>query len=128
MHPDDRKYHKEHTWAKISGNRALVGITDHAQDSLGDIVFIELPEVDSTVEAGVEVTEIESTKATASVISPLSGTIIRINEDLDDSPEIINEAPYDNGWIFELELLDAGEAEDMMDSSDYARFVEEEEN
>ncbi len=128
MHPDDRKYHKEHTWAKISGNRALVGITDHAQDSLGDIVFIELPEVDSTVDAGVEVTEIESTKATASAISPLSGTIVRINEDLDDSPEIINEAPYDNGWIFELELSDAAEADDMMDSSDYARFVEEEEN
>ena len=128
MHPDDRKYHKEHTWAKISGNRALVGITDHAQESLGDIVFIELPEVDSSVEAGVDVAEIESTKATASVISPLSGRITRINEDLDDSPEIINEAPYDNGWIFELELLDAAEAEDMMDSSDYARFVEEEEN
>ena len=128
MHPDDRKYHKEHTWAKISGNRALVGITDHAQESLGDIVFIELPEVESSVEAGVDVAEIESTKATASVISPLSGRITRINELLDDSPEIINEAPYDNGWIFELELNDPSEADDLMDSSDYAQFVEEEEN
>ena len=126
MNPEDRYYHKEHTWAKISGKRALVGITEHAQNALGDIVFIDLPEVESMVEAGVEVSEIESTKATSAVISPLTGIIIRINEDLDDTPEIINEEPYDKGWIYEIEVSDALEMDDLMEASDYSRCVEEE--
>ena len=126
MHPDDRRYHKEHTWAKPQGNRALIGITDHAQQSLGDIVYIELPEPDTTVDAGVEIAEIESTKATASVIVPVSGTVVRINEELDDTPETMNEDPYEKGWIAEIELSDPSELDDLMDSTDYERFVEEE--
>ncbi|MCK4910894.1 MAG: glycine cleavage system protein GcvH [Thermodesulfovibrionales bacterium] len=126
MHPDDRRYHKEHTWAKAQGNKARIGITDHAQEALGDIVFIELPEIELPVEAGVDISEIESTKATASVIVPVSGTILAVNEDLDDSPEIMNEDPYEKGWIAEIELSDPSELEDLMDSSDYERFVEEE--
>ena len=126
MHPDDRRYHKEHTWAKAQGNKARIGITDHAQEALGDIVFIELPELELTVEAGVDISEIESTKATASVIVPVSGTILAVNEDLGDSPEIMNEDPYEKGWVAEIELSDPSELEDLMDSSDYERFVEEE--
>ena len=126
MHPDDRRYHKEHTWAKPDGNKAIIGITDHAQESLGDIVYIELPEPDATVESGVEISEIESTKATASVIAAVSGTILLINENLDDTPETINSDPYEKGWIAEIEMSDPSELDDLMDSGDYERFVEEE--
>jgi glycine cleavage system H protein len=99
MNPEDIKYHKEHTWAKVKGKKATIGITDYAQESLGDIVYIDLPDTDIEVDANTEITEIESTKATSAVISPLSGTIIEINDKLADSPEIINEDPYGKGWI-----------------------------
>ena len=126
MHPDDRRYHKEHMWAKPEDGKALIGITDHAQKSLGDIVYIELPEPEAAVEAGVEISEIESARTTASVIAPVSGTVLLINEDLDDSPETINSDPYDKGWIAEIELSDPSELDELMDSGDYERFVEEE--
>ncbi len=99
MNLDELRFHKEHTWVKLSGKKATVGITDYAQDALGDIVFIDLPEVDIEVEANTELAEIESTKATSAVIAPVSGTIIEVNEKLADSPEIINEDPYEKGWI-----------------------------
>lgn len=126
MNPEGLKYHKEHTWARIEGKKAVIGITNYAQEALGDIVYIELPEVDATVEAGSEVTEIESTKATSSVIAPMSGTIVQVNEDLAETPEIINEDPYRKGWIAVVELSNSGEADDLMDSYEYTRFVEEE--
>lgn len=126
MNPEDLKYHKEHTWVKISGKRATVGITDYAQDALGDIVYIDLPEPDSAVEANSELAEIESTKATSSVISPVSGTVIEVNDDLSESPEIINEDPYGKGWIAVLEVDDNTEAENLMDSTDYEKYIEEE--
>ena len=124
--PDGLKYHKEHTWVKVSGKKATVGITDFAQDALGDIVYIDLPEVDSTVEAGAEISEIESTKATSPVIAPVSGTVVEVNEDLSESPEVINEDPYEKGWIAVIELSNASEADDLMDSAEYEKFVEEE--
>jgi len=124
--PDNLKYHKEHTWVKVSGKKATIGITDYAQDSLGDIVYIDLPEIDSTVEAGAEMSEIESTKATSPVIAPVSGTVIEVNEDLSESPEIINEDPYEKGWIAVIELSNASEIDDLMDSSEYEKFIEEE--
>lgn len=124
--PDNLKYHKEHTWVRVSGKRATIGITDYAQDSLGDIVYIDLPEVDSTVEAGAEMSEIESTKATSPIIAPVSGTVIEVNEDLSESPEIINEDPYDKGWIAVIELSNASEIDDLMDSSEYEKYIEEE--
>jgi len=123
---DDLKYHKEHTWVKASGKRATIGITDYAQDALGDIVYIDLPEIDSSAEAGAEVAEIESTKATSSVISPVSGTVVEVNEKLADSPEIINEDPYDKGWIAKIEMDDPSELDDLMDSGDYDKYIEEE--
>lgn len=126
MNPEEVKYHKEHTWVRISGKKGTIGITDYAQDALGDIVYIDLPEVDTNVEANSEISEIESTKATSSVISPMSGRIIEVNEDLSESPEIINEDPYGKGWIAILEIDNAAEIDDLMDSSDYEKYIEEE--
>ncbi|MEW6740456.1 MAG: glycine cleavage system protein GcvH [Nitrospirota bacterium] len=126
MNPDNIKYHKEHTWVKASGKKATVGITDYAQDALGDIVYIDLPEVDATVEANTEMSEIESTKATSAVIAPVSGTIIEVNEKLADSPEIINEDPYGKGWIAVIEMDNESEVDDLMDAGDYERYIEEE--
>ncbi|OHE56345.1 MAG: glycine cleavage system protein H [Thermodesulfovibrio sp. RBG_19FT_COMBO_41_18] len=126
MNPDDLKYHKEHTWIKVSGRKATVGITDYAQNALGDIVYIDLPEVDMDFEINSEIGEIESTKATSSIIAPLTGRVIEVNEDLSESPEIINEDPYGKGWIAILEIDDISELDDMMDSSEYEKYVEEE--
>lgn len=126
MNPEEIKYHKEHTWVKVSGKKGTIGITDYAQDALGDIVYIDLPEVDSTVEANTEISEIESTKATSSVISPVSGRILEINEDLSESPEIINEEPYGKGWIAVIELENETELDDLMDAADYGKYIEEE--
>jgi glycine cleavage system H protein len=126
MNPDDFKYHKEHTWVKVSGKKGTIGITDYAQDALGDIVYIDLPEVDSTVEANTEMSEIESTKATSSVISPVSGKILEVNEELSESPEVINEEPYGKGWIAVIELENDSELDDLMDAAEYGKYVEEE--
>jgi glycine cleavage system H protein len=125
MNPDDLKYHKEHSWVKVDGNRATVGITDYAQESLGDIVYIDLPDVDSSVDADGEIGEIESTKATSSVISPVSGTIVKVNTELEDTPETINEDPYGKGWIVVVEMDNAKELSSLMDAEEYGKFVEE---
>ncbi len=126
MDPEDRKYHKGHTWVKVDGKKATIGITNYAQESLGDIVYIEPPEIDATAEANAELTEIESTKATASVISPVSGTVAEVNELLSDTPETMNEDPYGRGWIAVITLDDESEINDLMDASDYEKYVEEE--
>jgi glycine cleavage system H protein len=126
MNPDNLQYHKEHTWIKLSGKKVTIGITDYAQDALGDIVYIDLPEVDTDVEANSEIGEIESTKATSSIISPVSGRVIEANENLSESPEIINEDPYGKGWIAILEIDDTSELDDLMDASEYTKYVEEE--
>lgn len=126
MNPEDLKYHKEHTWAKISGKKATVGITHFAQESLGDIVYIDAPEIDAAVESGSELTQIESTKATSSVISPIGGTVIEFNEELTDAPEIINEDPYHKGWIAVLEIEDESDLDELMDASEYEKYLEEE--
>ncbi|HYA31344.1 MAG TPA: glycine cleavage system protein GcvH [Thermodesulfovibrionales bacterium] len=126
MNPENLKYHREHTWVKVSGKRATIGITDHAQEALGDIVYIDLPDADTPVEVNSELAEIESTKATSSVISPVSGTVIEVNEDLAESPEIINEEPYGKGWVAVLEIEDESEMDELMDASEYERYLEDE--
>jgi glycine cleavage system H protein len=126
MNPEDLRYHKEHTWAKVSGKKATIGITDYAQGALGDIVYIDLPEVDANIEINSEIGEIESTKATSSIISPLSGRVIEVNEELTETPEIINEDPYGKGWIAVVEIDDVAEVNDLMDASEYEKYVEEE--
>ncbi len=127
MNPDDIKYHREHTWVRVEGKRATVGITDFAQQQLGDIVYVDLPEAETEVDADSELLEIESTKATSPVISPVSGTVVEVNDDLADSPEIINEDPYGNGWLVVLELSDPTEVNDLLAKDDYEKFLREEE-
>jgi glycine cleavage system H protein len=126
MNPDDIRYHKEHTWVKVSGKKGTIGITDYAQDALGDIVYIDLPELEASVEANSEISEIESTKATSSVITPVSGTISKLNEELAESPEVINEDPYGKGWIAVIDLENPSEIEDLMDVTEYEKYIEEE--
>ncbi len=127
MNPDDIKYHREHAWVRVEGKRATIGISDYAQQQLGDIVYVDLPEIDTEVDADSELSEIESTKATSPVVSPVSGTIVEVNEDLADSPEIINEDPYGNGWLVVLDLSDASELNDLMSKAEYEKFLKEEE-
>ncbi|HEX9021734.1 MAG TPA: glycine cleavage system protein GcvH [Nitrospirota bacterium] len=127
MNPDDIKYHREHAWARVEGKRATIGITDYAQQQLGDVVYVDLPEADTEVDADSELSEIESTKATSPVVSPVSGTVVEVNEDLADSPEIINEDPYGNGWLVVIEMNDPSEAGDLMSKAEYEKFLKEEE-
>ena len=119
------KYSKDHEWVKVEGNRAIIGITDYAQDSLGDIVFVDLPEVGRTVKAGDAVAAVESVKAASDVYSPVSGTVVEVNTSLEASPELINQDPYEN-WILVLEMSDPGELDSLMDAEGYERFCEEE--
>jgi glycine cleavage system H protein len=126
MNPEDLKYHKEHTWVKVSNRKVTIGITHYAQEALGDIVYIDLPEVDINIEVNSEIGEIESTKATSSIISPISGRVIEVNEELSEAPEIINEDPYGKGWIAIIEIDDITEINDLMDASEYEKYVEEE--
>lgn len=126
MNPDDIKYHREHAWVRVEGKRATIGITDFAQQQLGDIVYVDLPEIETEVDADSEMAEIESTKATSPVISPVSGQIAEINEDLADSPEIINEDPYGNGWLAILDMSDPTEVNDLMNRGEYEKFLREE--
>jgi glycine cleavage system H protein len=127
MNPDDIKYHREHAWVRAEGKRATIGITDFAQQQLGDIVYIDLPEIDAEIDAESELSEIESTKATSPVVSPLTGIVVEINEDLADTPEIVNEDPYGNGWIAVIEMSDPTELNDLMDKAEYEKFLKEEE-
>jgi glycine cleavage system H protein len=127
MNPDDIKYHREHAWVRVEGKHATVGITDFAQQQLGDIVYVDLPETDTEVDADSELCEIESTKATSPVVSPVSGTVHEVNDDLADSPEIINEDPYGNGWIVVVTMSDPSEVNDLMSRDEYEKFLKEEE-
>jgi glycine cleavage system H protein len=125
MSPDDLKYHREHQWVKIEGKRAIVGITDYAQEELGDIVYIELPENGADVTAEEDITEIESTKTTAPLIAPVSGRLVEVNEELKDAPELMNEDPYGKGWIVSIEMSDPAEVDDLMDAKEYEEFLKE---
>ncbi|NOY82228.1 MAG: glycine cleavage system protein GcvH [Kiritimatiellaeota bacterium] len=124
--PTDRLYLESHEWVRIEGDLAVVGITDHAQDALGDITYVELPEVGQRLTQGSECGSIESVKAASDLFSPLSGTVGEINPELEDAPEIINEDPYGKGWMFKLRDLDAGETGALLDAAAYEKLVEEE--
>ncbi|MFO7677634.1 MAG: glycine cleavage system protein GcvH [Thermoplasmatota archaeon] len=116
---DDLKYTQSHEWVKIKGDIAVIGITDHAQAELTDIVFVELPEKGKEVKKGDELCVVESVKSVSEIYSPLDGTVEKINEQLNDSPEIINESPYDNGWLVELKISDTSQINDLMDAKAY---------
>ncbi len=124
--PDDLRYTKEHEWCRIQGNRAVVGITDHAQDQLGDIVYVELPEVGDAVKKGESFGVVESTKAVSELFSPVTGKVVEVNDPLSDAPETINEDPYEEGWMIRVEFTDAKEADSLMDAAAYRKYLEEE--
>lgn len=123
--PIGLKFTKEHEWVRVEGNVAQIGITDYAQESLGDIVFLELPECGTHFDHGDSFGVVESVKAVSDLYSPLTGTITEINEILVDAPEGINEHPYDDGWMISIELDDESELEELMDVEDYRKYVEE---
>ncbi|MDO8444916.1 MAG: glycine cleavage system protein GcvH [Deltaproteobacteria bacterium] len=124
--PKDLKYHKEHTWVKVEGNRALIGITDHAQEELGDIVYVELPERGSDSEQDESFGTVESAKAISELFAPISGRVVDINEDLADQPELINDDPYDSGWLVEIEMSDPSELDSLLTADTYKKYIEEE--
>ena len=124
--PTELKYASSHEWARLeSDGTAVVGITDHAQAALGDIVYIELPEVGATLDAGSEIAVVESVKAASDIYSPLSGEVIEINPVLEDEPGTVNLSPYADGWFCRVKLSEVSELEDMMDASDYQSMVDE---
>lgn len=123
--PSELKYASTHEWARLEADGTVtVGITDHAQDALGDVVFIELPEVGSEVSAGAEVAVVESVKAASDIYAPVSGEVIAVNEDLEDSPETVNEYPYSDGWFFKIQPSAVAELENLLDSEEYDAQVE----
>jgi glycine cleavage system H protein len=125
--PKNNLYTRDHEWVRIEGNKAEVGITDHAQKALGDIVFVELPDTEDEIDAGDEFGSIESVKAVTSLFMPMSGRVISVNTELKDSPEIINEECYDEGWVIRLELSNQEESTELLSSEDYEEFLLEEE-
>ena len=125
--PSELKYVSSHEWIRDEGDGIVtIGITDHAQDLLGDVVFVELPDVGAEVSAGDDAGVVESVKAASDLYAPLSGTVCEINEDLEDAPESVNSDPYGDGWFFKLKLSDLGELDDLLDADDYAAECEEE--
>lgn len=123
--PKDLRYSEEHEWVKVEGEKARIGITDFAQDELGDIVFVELPEVGDELEADEPFGSVESVKTVSELYAPISGKVVEINEDLDDSPEYVNESPYDKAWMIVVEPSDSSEIDELMSPEDYEKMIEE---
>jgi glycine cleavage system H protein len=123
-HPDDLRYTAEHEWIRADGGRLRIGITDYAQDQLGDVVYVSTPAVGATVAAGDAVCEVESTKSVSDIYAPVAGTIVAANDALAGAPELVNRSPYGEGWIFELEPTDAGAVDGLLDAAAYRALVE----
>lgn len=123
--PADLKYTKEHEWIKVEGNVGVVGITEFAQDQLGDVVFVELPAVGRVLKQGEQFGVVESVKTVSDLYSPVSGKVIEVNADLEGSPELVNQGAYDKGWMLKIELANPAEVEALLDAAGYAAFVKE---
>ena len=123
MIPADLRYHSEHEWVRLNGHQATVGISHFAQDALGDIVFLDLPKVGASVKTGQQIGEVESTKTTSTIYTPVSGTIVQINADLKDHPEVVNADPYGKGWIIVIDLADPHEVDQLMTAAQYETFL-----
>jgi glycine cleavage system H protein len=123
MEPTDLRYHEEHEWIRVDGKQATMGISNFAQDALGDIVFIDMPKVGTTVAAGQQIGEVESTKTTSSIYTPVSGKIVNVNTNLKDHPEVVNADPYGKGWIAVVELSDPGQVTALMTAAQYEQFL-----
>lgn len=124
--PENLRYSKDHEWVRLDGDKATVGITDFAQHELGDVVFIEVPEFGKAIDAHAGLSVVESVKAVSDVYAPIAGTVVEVNDALTDSPELVNQDPYGQGWIAVLELADLSEYEQLMDAKAYQQLLEEE--
>ena len=122
--PEDLRYSADHEWVRVEGNRVRVGITDYAQDALGDVVYVEIPEEGATVEVAAKVSEVESTKSVSDIYAPVSGTVVEVNRTLDDTPEQLNADPYGSGWICVIEVADPAQVEALLDGEGYRRLIE----
>ena len=125
--PEDLRYTREHEWARMKGDKVVVGITDFAQDQLGDVVYVELPDVGDPVKKGESFGVVESTKAVSELFAPVTGKVVEVNDPLSDAPEAINEDPYEEGWMIVIEPSDPKDLESLMDAKTYRGFVEEHE-
>jgi glycine cleavage system H protein len=125
-YPSGLKYSREHEWVKVEGNIALIGISDFAQDELGDVVYVELPDVGTELEANNTFGVVESVKAVSDLYSPITGTVTEVNERLNDEPELVNSEPYDEAWMLRIEMSDASEVDGLLGADEYKSFVEEE--
>ncbi len=126
MIPDNLRYHKEHEWVRVEGKQGVIGISDHAQEALGDIVFFQLPQIGAKVQAGQEIGEVESTKATSSIYTPISGTVSNVNKALNEKPELANKDPYGEGWVAVVEMANPSEVNGLMDAKAYAAYLDKE--
>ena len=124
--PEDLKYSKEHEWVLVEDNVATVGITDYAQDQLGDIVFVELPAIGDKVSKEDAFGVVESVKAVSDIYAPVSGKVLEVNDDLPDNPEMVNEDPYGDGWLIKIEMNDPDELQDLLTAAEYEEYVAEE--
>jgi glycine cleavage system H protein len=122
--PDQLRYSSDHEWISRDGSRVRIGITDYAQDSLGDVVFVQLPTVGDSFAAGDTIGEVESTKSVSDVYAPVSGSVVAVNDALADAPQLLNDDPYGEGWICELELADAGQVDGLLDAAAYGSLIE----
>jgi len=122
--PDELRYSTDHEWIRVDGNTVRIGITDYAQDALGDVVFVQVPELGAAVASGAGISEVESTKSVSDIYAPVAGTIVEVNADLDASPEQINADPYGDGWICTIEVADAAELEALLDAEAYRKLIE----
>ncbi|HEU5139960.1 MAG TPA: glycine cleavage system protein GcvH [Bacillales bacterium] len=123
--PKDLRYSEEHEWVKVEGDKVRIGITDFAQDELGDIVFVELPEEGDELEADEPFGSVESVKTVSELYAPISGKVVEINEELDDSPEFVNESPYEKAWMVIVEPSDESEIDKLMNADDYEKMIQE---
>jgi len=124
--PEELQYTKDHEWLMIEGNAARIGITDHAQQELGDVVYVELPDVGKTLDKGKSFGSVESVKAVSEIYMPLSGTVTEVNEVLADTPEEVNSSPYGDGWMIRIEIADSSQIDQLMTPEEYVTYVEEE--
>ncbi len=124
MYPSDRYYSRDHEWVKIEGDTATIGITDFAQKQLGDVVYIELPAIGAKLDVHQTIGVVESVKAVSDVYSPISGEVIAVNENLNDSPEVMNQDPHGKGWIIRMKVGDTTDQEKLMSSVDYEKYLE----
>ena len=126
MYPKELKYDKEHEWIKVTDDVAVVGISDFAQDQLGEVVYVDLPAVGDEIVAGENFGEIESVKSVSELISPVSGEVVEVNDALGDTPETVNEDPYGDGWMVKIKMGDPAQVDDLMTADEYEAFVAEE--